>query len=140
VRSRSPIGAIGVEIVPRRSRRDGRAQRPHQQTHDALSSGQMSVYRLSNVLSPRSLALVDASETSFLRLQARPNPNLIASAISPGSLARLRHDDCGSHAGAQCDAIGHLVDGDADGNALRQPHPIAFSRSVMARATLCTCP
>ena len=36
VRSRSPIGAIGVEIAPRRSRRDGRAQRPHQQTHDAF--------------------------------------------------------------------------------------------------------
>jgi len=36
VRSRSPIGAIGVEIAPSRSRRDGRVQRPHQQTHDAF--------------------------------------------------------------------------------------------------------
>jgi hypothetical protein len=36
VRGRGPIGAIGVEIVPGRSRRDRRAQRSHQQTHDAF--------------------------------------------------------------------------------------------------------
>jgi hypothetical protein len=45
VRSRSPIGAIGVEIVPRRSRRDGRAQRPHQQTYDAFLAARDMVER-----------------------------------------------------------------------------------------------